>query len=117
GLKFGGNPPLLSSQSWIRLFVPARDISPTDSRSAGLLVAKISCFHSQIQRSAEGIPEEIEAPAPKSKLIDLPRFTATERTSASSSSCDGWEFILKHPYQCIDSILCIVLSLGCSAGD
>jgi hypothetical protein len=55
-----------------------------------------------MHRSAEGIPDEIEAPAPKSRLTAFPRFTARERMSASSSSWDGWDVILKQHYQCID---------------
>ena len=70
----------------MRRFVPGNEISPTDSRKVGFFVAKMSCFHSQIHRSAEGMPEEIEAPAPRSMLNDLPRFTASARTNASSSS-------------------------------
>jgi hypothetical protein len=70
----------------MRRFVPANEISPTDSRKVGLFVEKMSRFHSHMHRSAEGIPEEIEVPAPRSMLNGLSRFTARARTKASSSS-------------------------------
>src|SRR5437660_8784335 len=47
---------------------------------------KICRFHSQMQLSAEGMPDVIDAPAPRSRLWGSFQRNATERASASSES-------------------------------
>src|SRR5687767_12845241 len=70
----------------MRSRVPGNESSPTLSRSAGLFVEKISCFHCHMQRAADGIPDETDAPAPKNKQTGLVRLIATDRTKASIRS-------------------------------
>ena len=62
------------------------DVSRNWGSRPTFFVMKICRFHSQMQLSADWIPEVIEAPAPRSMPCGSDRRSETERTRASSVS-------------------------------
>ena len=59
--------------------------SATCSSRPGLFVQKMDFFHCQMQASAEGTPDDIDAPAPRKSAWGDPRLTPTDRTNVSIS--------------------------------
>src|SRR2546421_9932812 len=60
-----------------------KDVSRNWGSRPTFFVMKICRFHSQMQFSAERIPDVIEAPAPRNRPWGSTRRSDTDRTSAS----------------------------------
>src|SRR6267154_1456869 len=61
----------------------ASDNSENCASRPTLLVKKILRFHSQIHICAEGMPDVMEAPAPRKSACGVFRLTPTDRINAS----------------------------------
>jgi len=67
----------------MRRWTDGKDKWLTCFSNPGLAEVKIRAFHSIVQRSADGMPELIDAPAPRKRLCGVSRLSEMERTNAS----------------------------------